>query len=122
MKTLVLLLTLSLFVAGCTEENEVEPTCSVRATVRDMRGLDGCGWVFELNDGTRLIPQMIMFCGTPPLPKEMTEDPLYQFEYADGKQVLINYEIIPDLATVCMSGEFAKITCISERTQHNGNE
>jgi hypothetical protein len=122
MKTLVLLLTLNLFFAGCTEENEVEPTCSVSAIVRDMRGLDGCGWVFELNDGTRLIPQMIMFCGTPPLPKEMTEDPLYQFEYTDGKQVLINYEIIPDIATVCMRGEFAKITCISERTQHTGNE
>lgn len=122
MKTLVLLLTLSLFVVGCTEENEVEPTCSVRATVRDMSGLDGCGWVFELSNGTKLIPYWTWFCGTPPLPKEMTDDPLYNFEYVDGKQVLISFEIMNDVATVCMTGEVAKITCISERTQHNGNE
>jgi hypothetical protein len=121
MKTLVFIFALSFFLAGCAEENESVPTCAVPATVRDMNGLDGCGWVFELSDGSKLIPYWTWFCGTPPLPKEMTEDPLYNFEYVDGKQVLISFEIMADVATGCMSGEVAKITCISERAQH-GNE
>lgn len=121
MKAFTFVFVIALSLASCSEEGESAPVCSTPATVRDLSNLDGCGWVFELSDGTRLIPQRMMFCGTPPLPKEVTEDPLYQFDYVDGKQVLINYEIIPDVATICMSGELAKITCISDRVVQ-GNE
>ncbi len=105
------------FVAGMLvscEEQAVGARCEITATVRDLTGLDGCGFVFELADGTRLEPQRIGYCGTPPLPKEVTEDPLYDFEFVDGKVVTIGYEEILDAASICMVGKIVKITCLSE--------
>jgi hypothetical protein len=101
---------------NCDEEQLMRTTCEdgVLATVRDLRGLDGCGFVFELADGTRLEPQMLGYCGTPPLPKEITENPLYDFEWMDGKQVRIGYEEITDAASICMVGKIVKITCVEE--------
>ena len=99
---------------ACKEEL-VTKNCGTSATVRDLTGLDGCGYVFELNDGTRLIPVWdIGYCGTPPLPKEVTEDPLYNFQYTDGKNVVIGYEERPNNATACMTGRPVKITCLEE--------
>lgn len=121
MKAFVSILAICFLLSGCSEEDVDTSTCLTPATLRDMSGLDGCGWVFELNDGTKLSPHWIMFCGTPPLPKEVTEDPLYNFEYVDGKQVMINYEIIPDIATACMAAEVVKIKCVSDRPLQ-GNE
>jgi hypothetical protein len=110
--TLVFVFAALLF--ACTEE-EVTKNCGTQATVRDLTGLDGCWYVFELNDGTRLIPVWDMgYCGTPPLPKEVTEDPLYNFQFTDGKKVSIGYELRPDVATGCMAGKSAKITCLEE--------
>ena len=77
-------------------------------------GLDGCGYVFELADGTRLEPQMLGWCGTPPISKEITENPLYNFEFVDGKKVKIAYEEIPEAASICMVGKVVKITCLEE--------
>jgi hypothetical protein len=99
---------------ACEDENVNTTTCGTPATVRDLTGLDGCGFVFELADGSRLEPQRLFFCGTPPLPKEVTEDPLYQFEFVDGKKVTIGYEACPDCASICMAGTMVKITCLSE--------
>lgn len=107
---------LSLLFISCDEEQPVVITCdnAVLATVKDLTGLDGCGFVFELADGTKLEPQMLFFCGTPPLPKEVTENPLYNFQWVDGKQVRIAYEEIPDVASICMVGKIVKITCLEE--------
>ena len=107
---------LSLLFISCDEEQPVVITCdnAVLATVKDLTGLDGCGFVFELADGTKLEPQMLFFCGTPPLPKEVTENPLYNFQWVDGKQVRIAYEEIPDAASICMVGKIVKITCLEE--------
>jgi hypothetical protein len=101
---------------NCDEEQLMGTTCEegVLATVRDLSGLDGCSFVFELADGTKLEPQMIGYCGTPPLPKEITENPLYNFEWVDGKQVRIGYEEITDAASICMVGKIVKITCVEE--------
>jgi hypothetical protein len=104
---------------ACDEEQlkeELKISCNdgVNATVRDLTGLDGCGYVFELADGTRLEPMRLLYCGTPPLPKEVTEDPLYDFEFIDGKHVRIRFEEMPDAASACMVGKIVKITCIEE--------
>lgn len=109
-----LILLANLFV-GCEEES-LNISCSnaATATVRDLRGLDGCGFVFELADGTKLEPQMLLYCGTPPLPKEVTENPLYNFQFEDGKRVRIGFEEIKDAASICMVGRIVKITCIEE--------
>ena len=114
MKNLIGVFLIVLLFSTCsTNDVEPDPQCSIPATVRDMTGLDGCGFVFELNDGTRLIPYMLFFCGTPPLPDEVTEDPLYNFEFVDGKKVFIEYEL-RDQPNICMVGPVAKITCISD--------
>lgn len=116
----VLLSCLFLMIVACTDESlevhDPEVDCSTPATVRDLTGFDGCGFVFELQDGTRLEPiRFGFFCGTPPLPKEVTEDPLYNFEFIDGQQVLINYEVT-DSPSICMVGDVVKITCVKEVT------
>ncbi len=100
----------------CCEEDMMTVSCdnAVLATVKDLSGLDGCGFVFELADGTRLEPQMLGYCGTPPLPKEVTENPLYNFQWVDGKQVRIGFEEVPDVMSICMVGRSVKITCIEE--------
>lgn len=84
------------------------------ATVRDLRGLDGCGFVFELADGKRLEPFRMFYCGTPPIPQEQIQDPLINFEFVDGKQVKIGYEVMENQASICMVGSIVKITCIEE--------
>jgi hypothetical protein len=118
MKTLLstlLFLSSSVIFWSC-DEDPISVSCDegVFATVKDLSGLDGCGFVFELADGTRLEPQRLFYCGTPPLPKEVTEDPLYNFQFVDGKPVRIGYEVIPDAASICMVGKIVKITCIEE--------
>jgi hypothetical protein len=114
MKNFTFLLLAILLLLQCSEE-DVQKTCSIPATVRDLTGLDGCGFVFELEDGTRLEPisSYGLMCGTPPLPKEITEDPLFNFNFADGKKVLISYELTAS-GSYCMAGLPAKITCVSE--------
>ena len=113
MKKVGILILMVLVFVQCDDDNQPD-VCSTPATVRDLAGLDGCGWVFELQDGTRLEPLRIFRCGTPPLPKEMTEDPLNNFEFIDNKKVLINYEVVPNMTSACMVGTVVRITCISE--------
>jgi hypothetical protein len=118
MKTLLstlLFLSSSFIFLGC-DEDPMNVSCdeAVFATVRDLTGLDGCGFVFELADGTKLEPQMLGYCGTPPLPKEVTENPLYNFQWVNGKQVRIGFEEVTDAMSICMVGKIVKITCIEE--------
>ena len=106
-------------ISSCDTE-PVSGNCKVPAIVRDLSDLDGCGFVFELNNGNKLIPVSLFWCGTPPLPKEQAEDPLANFTLRDGQGVLINYEELQDIATVCMAGKPVRITCIEEaRIVHN---
>lgn len=109
-----IVLVAAMFAACNDDDGRVSCKDGVRATVRDLTGLDGCGFVFELMDGTRLEPLLLMYCGTPPLPKEVTEDPLYHFEWVDGKQVVIAYKEVPEMGSFCMVGPIVKITCLQE--------
>jgi len=106
-----------LFAAAC-EEDPLRVSCNqgVFATIKDLSGLDGCGFVFELADSTRLEPHRLLYCGTQPLPKEVTEDPLFNFDFVDGKRVKIGFDEIPDATSICMVGKVVKIKCIEELT------
>ena len=110
MKSLISLILLLLAMSQCTDE--ALHRCATKATVRDLSGLDGCGFVFELPDGTRLKPAIVGYCGTPPLPKEVIQDPLFDFEFVDGKEVFISYEPVAS-ASICMVGPTVKITCLT---------
>lgn len=105
--------------ASC-EEDDAAPQCSIPATVRDLRGLDGCTFVFELEDGTRLEPQIRYYingCYATPTPfngiRPPEDDPLFNFEFVNGKKVLIEYEEV-DAPSICMVGQTVEITCITE--------
>lgn len=126
MKKFALLFVVALFTLQCSEEERTERTlgdpseCNTRATVRDLRGLDGCGFVFELQDGTRLEPLVRFWCGTPPV-TEAPADPLKDFEFVDGKVVTIGYEVT-DMGSVCMVGPVVIINCISEVATQEPNQ
>lgn len=112
-----LMLFVILILVSC-QEDESAPECTVAATVRDLRGLDGCGYVFELEDGTRLEPIVYyyMMCDMSPNNnpfREAPEDPMTSFEFVDGKKVKIEYEL-QESVSVCMVGPTVKITCITE--------
>jgi hypothetical protein len=115
---LISLIAIAIFTVACSDETLEVPACGVPATVRDLTGLDGCGFVFEASGecgfGSYLIPLRMRFCGTPPLSEEITEDPLYNFEFVEGKRVSISYELMEDYGSACMAGQVVKITCIQE--------
>lgn len=81
--------------------------CTTKATVKDLTGLDGCGLVFELEDGTILEPERRTYV-QPPKPEE---DPLYYFELVAGQKVIIGYEA-SNAGSICMAGEMVFVTCI----------
>lgn len=109
MKTLIITL-FAVVLLSC--ENESVGDCTVPATVRDLTGLDGCGFVLELEDGSRLEPLRVFRCGTPPLAKEEADDPLLNFEMHDGQKVRISYTET-ESPSICMVGPVVKITCIT---------
>jgi hypothetical protein len=118
MRLLTLFFIAAVFIT-CSEEDPVTPppSCSTPATIVDLRGLDGCGFAFELEDGTRLLPVIVGFCGTPPLPKDLPSDVLSDFDLVAGKKVFIDYTVSEDYAGACMAGQYVSITCISEGLQ-----
>jgi len=83
----------------------------VSATVRKIKGHDCCEWVFELENGTLLVPFPNIYNAT----SEVNEDPLLDFEFQDGKQVFISYFEIP-CSNNCSVGPVAKITRVTEVT------
>ena len=72
-------------------------TCNYRGTVYDYTGLDGCGYIIELDNGIKLEP--VKF--------------LNQIELRDSMRVKLSYSLVR-VATTCMVGQTAVITCIEE--------
>jgi len=65
-----------------------------QATLVNLTGLDGCGWVIELSDGERLEPTNLDQFVTSPSPNQ---------------RVCLKYELQPDLGSICMVGPFVEI-------------
>ena len=114
MKTIVLafaVLLASLFKCNRTDKTaEYTPVgCSESAEVVDFTGLDGCGLMLVLTDGTRLNPEKRVYVQAP----KREDDPLYYFTLVAGDKVKISYKAI-DGADICMSGKTVFITCITK--------
>jgi hypothetical protein len=74
----------------------------------------GCGFGFELNDGARLYHVWdVLDCGTPPLPREVTEHPMYNFQFVEGKRVFLAFKETNPVGN-CTTAKPAKITCLKE--------
>lgn len=71
-----------------------------KAKLKDLTGLDGCGMVIELQDGSYLEPTNL---------SEM------DIEIVDGKKIWVSYHTAPNLASICMAGNIVEIDCIASR-------
>lgn len=76
----------------------VDNPCNLVGTVKDYTGLDGCGYLIELDNGTRLEPVIV-------------HDSI---KFYDGQRVKLSYVERNDMASICMAGIIAEITCIEE--------
>jgi hypothetical protein len=101
------------FLFRCDDNPLVTTVCLTPATMVDLSGLDGCGFVLELEDGKRLEPLTIFRCGTPPISEE-DEEQMAPVDWVDGKKVFIDYEEVYDMGSICMAGQIARITCIRD--------
>lgn len=72
---------------------------AVGAKFKDLTGLDGCGMVIELQDGSKIEPINI---------DEFDVEPV------DGKSIWVKYHNI-DGGSVCMVGPIVEIDCIKEK-------
>ena len=116
MKGTIIILFFLLIGANCDrKDNGVVPGCSQEATVKDLRSLDGCDFVFELKDGTRLIPERRVYIQAP----KQEEDPIYYFQMNDGQKVTISYHDT-QLLGACMAGKIVFITCITSVKSESG--
>jgi hypothetical protein len=99
----------------CTDEKTTivcPPECSQEATVVDYTGTDGCGLMFELNDGTKLVPARYTYVTAP----SREDDPLYHYDLKAGEKVFIGYRL-EKAVDGCMMGQIVFITCIYSPTQ-----
>ena len=119
MKNLLTLLFVSLIVLSCSEDNidAIDKSCSTPATV-----VDRCGFVFELEDGTRLEPELKFYPAIYPPTAGQLADPLYKFNFVDGKKVLISYVEKDNLVNSCIRGRVVEITCLTELDNQSPGE
>ncbi len=94
-------------VTGCTQRAaSPEPSaCGAKATVKDLRGLDGCSYVLVLESGEKLEP--LLDAGQPaPTIKGVV--------LRDGMQVTLSYQERNDYGSICMVGKIVEVTCFSQ--------
>ena len=70
---------------------------AVQVTMNNLTGLDGCGWLLTLADGTRLEPiNLDSYIATP----------------VEGEKIWASITPRTDLASICMVGPIVEITCV----------
>ena len=98
-KILVLtFLVLAICINSCNKESECENSQSAKLV--NMTGLDGCSWMIELGDGTKLEPTNL-------------ND--FNINLQDNQKIWVVYHTAAQMASICMHGEIVTIDCISER-------
>ena len=68
-------------------------------TLKDLTGLDGCGWLIQLDNGIKLNPTNLAD---------------FNIKLKDGKRISIDYTVQDGVMTTCMSGKSAKIIVLEE--------
>jgi len=96
MKNLLILFSFVGLVSACSTNDACSG--SVHVKMRNKTGLDGCGWVLQLNDNSYLEAQ------------NLNE---FEIEFVEGKDLHVKYEEV-DGGSICMDGKIVKITCLSE--------
>jgi hypothetical protein len=114
MKYFLIIFAMGAFLANCSDHKIDPQSCSVNATVVDLRSLDGCDFAFELEDGSRLLPERRTYIRAP----SKESDPVYYYQFTNGARVKIGFVQSPGLG-VCMAGEMVFVTCITDLTDSN---
>lgn len=76
---------------GCSNSEHV--------ILRNLTGLDGCGWVLELDNGSKLEPRNL-------------ND--FNIELVEGKSLHVKTKEVEASAGICMVGKIVDVTCLSE--------
>jgi hypothetical protein len=72
--------------------------CNLYGTVKDYTGLDGCGYIIELDNGEKLEPLMSSI----------------PFKLRDNMRVKLSYKELSGMASICMVGKIVEILCMEE--------
>ena len=99
----LLIFILVLHLLGCnksTSENTQACENAQKAELKELTGLDGCGMVIQLPNGSYLEPTNL---------NEM------DIEMTDGKKIWVSYHSLPNMASICMVGDIVEIDCIAPR-------
>ena len=95
---LLSLVVLTLAIHSCNKESECEDSQSAKLV--NMTGLDGCSWMIELDNGTKLEPTNL-------------ND--FNINLQANQKIWVVYHTASQMASICMHGEIVTIDCISER-------
>ena len=97
-KNLLCLVVLTLAIHSCNKESECEGSQSAKLV--NMTGLDGCSWMIELGDGTKLEPTNL-------------ND--FNINLQENQKIWVVYHTAAQMGSFCMHGEIVTIDCISQR-------
>ena len=99
LKILNLFLVLIVAVSFLSCKNETANKCenATKGTLKNMTGLDGCGWIIQLSDGTKLEPINL-------------ED--FDVELIENKSVCFRYHEKEEYGSYCMAGTVIEIDFI----------
>lgn len=88
---------LSIIFLGCGKETENKYDNYKAGILKNLTGLDGCGWIIQLSDSTKLEPINL-------------DD--FAIELKENKSVFIQYHERNDLGSYCMVGTVVEIESI----------
>lgn len=99
MKNLYLISFLFIFLISCEKEKKPENECenSIPGVLINLSGFDGCGWIIQLSDSTKLEPVNL-------------EDSVIELE--ENKSVCVQYHERTDLGSYCMVEKVVEINFI----------
>ena len=100
-KLFLIAFSFSILLLSCMEKEAPILTPNFEnAVIKNFGGLDGCGWIIILEDGSRLEPLNL-------------DD--FSIIPTEGLEIEIEYSIKTDIASICMVGAAAEISAIQER-------
>lgn len=85
------------FVLSCEKESTNKCENSSEGILKNLTGFDGCGWIIQLSDSTKLEPINL-------------DD--FDIDLVDNKSVCIRFHERTDLGSYCMVGEVIELDFI----------
>ncbi|RIJ49942.1 hypothetical protein D1614_04155 [Maribellus luteus] len=95
----ILCFSLILFISSCEKSDSDSSKDYKSGKLKNLTGLDGCGWVIELDDKSKLEPLNL---------------DAFDLELAENKEIKFKYHERTDLGSYCMVGVVAEIDEIKD--------